>query len=69
MTTKVDSRPQYVPLPPAAAELIRLKIVCPAYACRYTVIARLTSAQPAATTPPISNSRKLSAASTNRVTH
>lgn len=38
MTMKVDSRPQHVPLPPAAAEPMRLKIACPACACRYAVI-------------------------------
>jgi hypothetical protein len=38
MTMKVDSRPQHVPLPPAAAEPMRLKIACPACDCRYAVI-------------------------------
>lgn len=38
MTMKVDSKPQHVPLPPAAAEPMRLKITCPACACRYAVI-------------------------------
>lgn len=38
MTMKVDSRPQHVLLPPAAAEAMRLKITCPACACRYAVI-------------------------------
>ena len=38
MTMKVDSRPQQVALPPAAAEPMRLKIVCPACECRYAVI-------------------------------
>ena len=38
MTMKVDSRPQHVALPPAAAEPMRLKIVCPACECRYAVI-------------------------------
>ena len=38
MTMKVDSRPQHVSLPPAAAEPMRLKITCPACACRYAVI-------------------------------
>ena len=38
VTMKVDSRPQQVALPPAAAEPMRLKIVCPACECRYAVI-------------------------------
>jgi uncharacterized Zn finger protein (UPF0148 family) len=38
MTMKVDSRPQHIPLPPAAAEPMQLKITCPACACRYAVI-------------------------------
>jgi hypothetical protein len=38
ITMKVDSRPQHVPLPPAAAEPMRLKITCPACTCRYAVI-------------------------------
>lgn len=38
MTMKVDSRPQHVPLPPAAAEPMQLKITCPACSCRYAVI-------------------------------
>ena len=38
MTMKVDSKPQHVPLPPAAAEPMRLKITCPACACRYAVV-------------------------------
>jgi uncharacterized Zn finger protein (UPF0148 family) len=38
MTMKVDSRPQHVSLPPAAAQPMRLKITCPACACRYAVI-------------------------------
>ena len=38
MTMKVDSRPQHVALPPAAADPMRLKIVCPACECRYAVI-------------------------------
>ncbi len=38
MTMKVDSRPQQVPLPPAAAEPMRLKITCPACTCRYAVV-------------------------------
>jgi len=38
MTMKVDSRPQHVPLPPAAAEPMQLKISCPACSCRYAVI-------------------------------
>jgi hypothetical protein len=38
ITMKVDSRPQHVPLPPAAAEPMRLKITCPVCTCRYAVI-------------------------------
>lgn len=38
MTMKVDNKPQHVPLPPAAAEPMRLKITCPACACRYAVV-------------------------------
>ena len=38
VTMKVDSRPQQVALPPAAAEPMRLKIVCPVCECRYAVI-------------------------------
>ena len=38
VTMKVDSRPQQVALPPAAAEPMRLKVVCPACECRYAVI-------------------------------
>lgn len=38
MTMKVDGLPQHVSLPPAAAEPMRLKISCPACACRYAVI-------------------------------
>ena len=38
MTMKVDSRPQHVAVPPAAAEPMRLKIACPACECRYAVI-------------------------------
>lgn len=38
MTMKVDSRPQHVPLPPAAAEPMQLKITCPSCSCRYAVI-------------------------------
>jgi uncharacterized Zn finger protein (UPF0148 family) len=38
MTMKVDSRPQHVPLPPAAAEPMKLKITCPACSCRYAVV-------------------------------
>jgi hypothetical protein len=34
----VDSRPQLVALPPAAAEPMQLKITCPACSCRYAVI-------------------------------
>jgi hypothetical protein len=38
MTMKVDDRPSHVYLPPAAAEPMRLKIACPACACRYAVV-------------------------------
>ena len=38
ITLKVDDKPQQVLLPPAAAEPMRLKITCPACACRYGVI-------------------------------
>ena len=38
MTMKVDSRPQHVMLPPAAAQPMSLKISCPACSCRYAVI-------------------------------
>lgn len=38
ITMKVDSRPGHVFLPPMAAEPMRLKITCPACACRYAVI-------------------------------
>ncbi|MBF0154003.1 MAG: hypothetical protein HQL64_09720 [Magnetococcales bacterium] len=38
MTMKVNGRPQYVLLPPAATEPMRLKITCPACACRYAVV-------------------------------
>jgi len=38
ITMKVDSKPQQVPLPPAVAEPMRLKITCPACACRYAVV-------------------------------
>jgi uncharacterized Zn finger protein (UPF0148 family) len=38
ITMKVDSRPQHVFLPPMAAAPMRLKITCPACACRYAVI-------------------------------
>ena len=38
MTLKVDGQPQRVALPPAAAEPMRLKIVCSACECRYAVI-------------------------------
>jgi uncharacterized Zn finger protein (UPF0148 family) len=38
MTMTVDSRPQHVPLPPAAAEPMSLKISCPACKCRYAVV-------------------------------
>lgn len=38
ITMKVNQRPTQVLLPPAAAEAMRLKITCPACACRYAVI-------------------------------
>lgn len=38
ITMKVDSRPQHVALPPAAAEPMRLKIACSACKCRYGVV-------------------------------
>jgi hypothetical protein len=38
MSMKVDSRPVHVPIPPAAAESMRLRIQCPACSCRYAVI-------------------------------
>lgn len=38
MTMTVDSRPSYLPLPPAAVEPMRLKIACPECECRYAVI-------------------------------
>lgn len=38
VTMKVNSRPKRVALPPAAAEPMRLKVVCPACECRYAVI-------------------------------
>jgi hypothetical protein len=38
MTMSVDSRPQQIPLPPTAADPMRLKISCAACACRYAVI-------------------------------
>ena len=38
MTMQVDSLPQLVPLPLAAAQPMKLKISCPACACRYAVI-------------------------------
>ncbi len=38
MTMKVDSRPQHVAVPSAAAEPMRLKIACFACECRYAVI-------------------------------
>ena len=38
ITMKVDSRPGHVFLPPMAADPMRLKITCPACACRYAVI-------------------------------
>lgn len=38
MTMNVDSRPQQVMLPPAAADPMALKITCPSCNCRYAVI-------------------------------
>lgn len=38
MTMKVDNKPQHVPLPPAAAKPMQLKITCPACECLYAVI-------------------------------
>lgn len=38
LTMNVDSRPQRVMLPPAAAQPMELKISCPQCACRYAVI-------------------------------
>ena len=38
ITMKVDSRPVQVPVPPQAADPMRLKISCPACACRYAAI-------------------------------
>lgn len=38
MTLKVDSEPQFESITAAAAALMRLKISCPACACRYAVI-------------------------------
>ena len=38
ITMDVKSRPQSVPVPAAAAEAMRLRIACPACACRYAVI-------------------------------
>ena len=38
MTMKVGSRPQHVAVPPAVAEPMRLKVVCPVCECRYAVI-------------------------------
>lgn len=38
ITMKVDSLPQRILLPKAAAEPMRLKITCPACSCRYAVI-------------------------------
>lgn len=38
ITMKVDDVPSHVLLPPAAAEPMRLKITCPACACRYAVM-------------------------------
>jgi hypothetical protein len=38
MTMSVDSRPQQILMPPAAAEPMRLKISCAACDCRYAVI-------------------------------
>lgn len=38
ITMQVNNRPQHILIPPAAAEPMRLKITCPACACRYAVI-------------------------------
>jgi uncharacterized Zn finger protein (UPF0148 family) len=38
MSMKVDSRPQHVPIPYAAAEPMRLKITCGECGCRYAVV-------------------------------
>jgi hypothetical protein len=38
MTMSVNNRPQPILLPPQAADPMRLKITCPACACRYAVI-------------------------------
>lgn len=38
MTMQVNSRPQHVMLPPAAAEPMALKITCPSCDCRYAVV-------------------------------
>lgn len=38
ITMNVDSRPRHIAVPPAATEPMRLKITCPACACRYAVI-------------------------------
>lgn len=38
ITMEVNSRPQHVLLPPAAADPMRLKITCPTCTCRYAVI-------------------------------
>ena len=38
ITMKVDSRPQHFVLPNMTAEPMRLKITCPACACRYAVV-------------------------------
>ena len=37
-TMKVEGRPRHVPLPPAAAEAMRLRIECSQCKCRYAVI-------------------------------
>src|SRR5438034_10907770 len=38
MTMSVNSQPRQIPVPPAAADPMRLKITCPACACRHAVI-------------------------------
>lgn len=38
MSMKVDGRPVHIPMSPAAAEPMQLKIACPACACRYALI-------------------------------
>jgi len=38
ITMNVDNRPQHIPVPPSAAEPMRLRITCPECSCRYAVI-------------------------------